>query len=948
VTGKIALAALLATAMLALTTAVKAEEEWRLMWTNPRVQQVPKSTWIELYEIIPGVTLPYQFTDEDGGYTFHIYLKTGPKLYWVNIGNYIDYTQKYVEYAWKVIATWNASFRFAAENYEWGRHLSKLRLKFYTDANVSQAPRIDIVVDPTIPPIGCPGGAPSCTKWGKPIEIPGTLNALSHELGHALGLGHNYLYDDPVAGGPVSRGYDWRGWEVGGVYPAWLSTPPPDTFILYALSIRWHSLKNSTPNSAVKFDGRPETVRYDEKLAGPLYSRPGSVWAYYYTTISEPGGVDRYLLIGGLAEKDGKKSLLLKPTPNTDLWGAFLDQFYNPVTFYGGTLCMHPDDWLYQFREKFTDILYGKPARSRELPLLRLFGNGTAMMLHGINIQLALVNSTWRYKYTGNNRRDVWVPLKYFSKELLKELSNDYHIRDVYVIDSMGPATGKFSRIAYKDGRVCLEGLKERVLVEMKIGRAYKVYAGAVEAVPVTGKAYMDSNGTNWVLRGSSVYFRPLNQSYVVDGVKYMWKGNNITIKVEGPVEGGELIDRLWGKQYLVEVDSPYPFEGTGWFEPGSKASPKPVGGYVDLGNGTRLTLKGFEGYNGTEVVVDRPLKLKPVWMRSYAFDLVSRYVGGSGERYYKEGERVFIIYPRTQDFGNGTKVELANMTAYDLSGEVVKAWDGKSGDNQLGLLKLVVDRPMRVVVEWRVYHKLTVTSQVNSYETWVFNGTIHKLDLPEKKLVGGDTLMVLKQVKVNGEPYQGLEVTVTSPTSVEAVYQRKLMTTFMVDAGKGYLVEPSEVVLERDGEVEVYKPPFTYIGEGTWRVTKVTYLGGDITMGTTVEINIADMVIVPSRLRAVEITVVDFIGMPVPYASVKAENIAEVVGMWGTTILPAIPPWDFKVTASHPIGSGTTTVKPDETAVRVAAGVSPYTIALLATVVVLGAMAWRRRVLRR
>jgi hypothetical protein len=947
VTGKIALVALLAAAMLALTTAVKAEEEWRLMWTNPRVQQVPKSTWIELYEIIPGITLPYQFTDEDGGYTFHIYLKTGPKLYWLNTGNYIDYTQKYVEYAWKVVAAWNASFRFAAENYEWGRHLSKLRLKFYTDANVSQAPRIDIVVDPTIPPIGCPGSAVSCTKWGKPIEIPGTLNSLLHELGHALGLGHNYLYNDPVAGGPVSWGYDWRGWEVGGVYPAYLSIPPPDTFILYALSIRCHSLKNSTPNSTVKFDGRPETVRYDEKLAGPLYSMPGLVWAYYYTVISEPGGVDRYLLIGGLAEKDGKKSLLLKPTPNTDLWGAFLDQFYNPVTFYGGALCMHPDDWLYQFTEKFTNFLYGKPARSRELPLLRLFGNGTAMMLHGINIQLALVNSTWGYKYTGNNHRDVWVPLKYFSKELLKELSNDYHIRDVYVIDSMGPATGKFSRIAYRDGRVCLEGLKERVLVEMKIGRAYRVDAGPAEAVPVSGKSHMDSNGTNWVLRGSTVYFRPLNQSYVVGGVKYVWKGNNVTVKVEGPIEGGELIDRLWGKQYLVEVDSPYPFEGTGWFEPGSKASPKPVGGYVDLGNGTRLTLKGFEGYNGTEVVVDRPLKLKPVWMRSYAFDLVSRYVVSDGVKYYKEGESVFVIYPRTQDFDNGTKVELANMTAYDLSGGVVKAWDGESGNNRLGLLKLVVDRPMRVVVEWRVYLRLTVTSQVNSYETWVFNGTIHKLDLPEKKLVGGDTLMVLKQVKVNGKPHQGLEVTITSPTSVEAVYQRKLMTTFMVDAGKGYLVEPSEVVLERDGEVEVYRPTFTYIGEGTWRVTKVTYLGGDITMGTTVEINIAGMKTIPSRLRAVEITVVDLIGLPVPYASVKAENVADVTGISGTTTLPAIPPWDFEASASHILGRGVTTIRPGDATARITAGISPYTIALLAIAVALGVVAWRRKVSR-
>jgi hypothetical protein len=33
-----------------------------------------------------------------------------------------------------------------------------------------------------------------------------------------------------------------------------------------------------------------------------------------------------------------------------------------------------------------------------------------------------------------------------------------------------------------------------------------------------------------------------------------------------------------------------------------------------------------------------------------------------------------------------------------------------------------------------------------------------------------------------------------------------------------------------RDGEVEVYKPPFTYLGEGVWRVSKVTYLGGDVT----------------------------------------------------------------------------------------------------------------------
>jgi hypothetical protein len=159
--------------------------------------------------------------------------------------------------------------------------------------------------------------------------------------------------------------------------------------------------------------------------------------------------------------------------------------------------------------------------------------------------------------------------------------------------------------------------------------------------------------------------------------------------------------------------------------------------------------------------------------------------------RYFKDGETVFTLMPRGQDFGNGTRVELANITAYSPSGEVVAAWDGKLGGDRYGLLQFTVDRPLRIMVEWNVYHRLTVTSPVNSYETWVLNGTVHKINLPERKLVGGDTLMVLKQVRVDGKPYQGLEITVTSPTSVEAVYQRRLMTTIMVDAGRGFLVEP-------------------------------------------------------------------------------------------------------------------------------------------------------------
>jgi hypothetical protein len=404
-----------------------------------------------------------------------------------------------------------------------------------------------------------------------------------------------------------------------------------------------------------------------------------------------------------------------------------------------------------------------------------------------------------------------------------------------------------------------------------------------------------------------------------------------------------ELTDRLWSKQYLVEVDSPYPFDGTGWFEPGSRASPKPVGGHVDLGNGTRLVLKGFEGYNGTEVVVDKPLKLKPVWERMYRVDTVSRYIVETTD-YFKEGDTLYTLMPRRKDFVNGTYIELKNMTAYGPSGETISTWNGRAGNTDTGLLKTYADRPLRIVVEWNVYHWLTVTSPVDSYGEWVLNGTAYRLNLPEKKLINNDELLELKQVKVNGKPHQGLEVTITSPTSIEAVYQRKLMTTFMVDAGKGYLVEPSEIVLERDGEVEVYKPPFTYIGEGTWKVVKTTYLSGDITTNAVIEISMAGMKVIPSRLRAVEVVVVDFIGIPIPQAFVKTESSGQITDMLGRATMSAIPPWDFEVEVTHILGNSVGVMRPSETTIKLTAGISPYTIILTIILIALGVVIWRRK----
>jgi hypothetical protein len=479
----------------------------------------------------------------------------------------------------------------------------------------------------------------------------------------------------------------------------------------------------------------------------------------------------------------------------------------------------------------------------------------------------------------------------------------------------------------------------------MRIGRAYKVDA-PVEPVAVEGKTHRDRNGVYWVLKGSSVYFKPLNNTFSPEkGVRYVWRGVNQTIKVDGPLNmANPSFSRFWKKQYLVEVDSPYSFDGVGWFDEGSKAAPKPSGGYVDLANGTRLILKGFEGFGSAEVVVDKPLVLKPVWERMYRVDVESRYVRSERAGYVKQGETASIQMPKVKDFGNGSKVELVTMKAYGPAGETLAQWDGVSGDAENALLKFTIDRPVTVKVEWKLFQKLTVRSQVNSYEEWVLNGTVHRLNLPEKKQVGQDTLMVLRKITVNGRPYEGFELLVTSPTSVEATYQRKLLVTLMIEAGKDRLVEPEEVVLARDGETEVYRPPSTYIGEGLWRITRISYLGGDVSTEAAIDVNKPGVKTIQSRLRTVEITVTDVMGIPIPYVSLNAPKTESVTDLSGKASMAAIPPWDFEVTAQHALGKGAATIKPGEATARITAGVSPYTLAIIATAAITGIVVWRRK----
>jgi hypothetical protein len=100
----------------------------------------------------------------------------------------------------------------------------------------------------------------------------------------------------------------------------------------------------------------------------------------------------------------------------------------------------------------------------------------------------------------------------------------------------------------------------------------------------------------------------------------------------------------------------------------------------------------------------------------------------------------------------------------------------------------------------------------------------------------------------------------------------------------------------------------------------------------------------IPSKLRTVEISVTDVIGIPIPYASLNAPKTESVTDLSGRASMAAIPPWDFEVTAQHALGKGAATIKPGVATARITAGVSPYTLSIIATAAITGIMVWRRK----
>ena len=502
---------------------------------------------------------------------------------------------------------------------------------------------------------------------------------------------------------------------------------------------------------------------------------------------------------------------------------------------------------------------------------------------------------------------------------------------------------------------------------------------------------YGDKAG--WYKEGSKIKLPTLSELQISRGTKLVhdgWKDNSGRIYRPGDevvVDGPKSFEPVFVKHHLVSVKGPMwlKHEGSGWYREGSIARLRVAENVTHESGVTRYVFLGFKKGDETvreiEVRVDGPMEVEAVWRREYQLVVSSRFLSWNFSHvWFKENSTYMLVIPGgPQNLGNGTLIEIKEIEVHSGFKEVYKA--ERIGDQSIDItvegrrvadlwnVTFTVHGPLRMKVYWNVKYALDVrappgtASMRNGSLTLpatIFIGEGEKvtLDFKDVHLTGEAGRLVLHDVIMDNRslgPISSIEIEMKKPVSVIAVYRDQILVWPKLRGQDGSVADPDLVVLRSDlGEVTseggkaVWLDRYLTLGLRSveWRVVKAVYKGVDVTVNATMKVDESESIGIPASISYLTVRVRDVLGMPVPFANViylgPGGEVKSATDYLGATRL-VVPNGQGRLSAGL-IGAseGGVLVPPGEHIVVLP--VSPYTIALITSLITPTYMVVRRR----
>jgi len=507
------------------------------------------------------------------------------------------------------------------------------------------------------------------------------------------------------------------------------------------------------------------------------------------------------------------------------------------------------------------------------------------------------------------------------------------------------------------------------------------------------GFRILEGNATGWYKEGAKIRLPKLSELQVSKGTKLVhegWKDNSGRTYRPGEeivVDGPKAFEPVLVKYHLVSVHGPKELkhEGSGWYREGSTARLNVVENVTYVSDATRYVFLGFRRGNETvreiEVRVDGPVEVEAVWRREHLLFVRSRFLNWTFTNpwFEENATYAFVIPGEPTFFRNGTMVQIKGIET--LSGGkrfVAERIEGQEINMTVGGRRIVVlwnatftvHGPIEMRVLWIVKYALDVRSPAGVVSirnsslplpatVFVEEGEKITLDFKSVQLTGDTSRLVLHDVIMDNRslgPITSLEIEVKRPVSVIAVYRDQILVWPKLRGQDGSIADPDLVVLRSDlGEVvseqgkAVWLDRYLTLGLRSveWRVVKAVYKGVDVTVNATVRASEPGTIVIPAEISYLTVRVRDVLGMPVPFANVvysgPGGDVKASTDYSGVAKLGVVPNGQGRISAGL-IGAseGEALVPPGEHIVVLP--VSPYTIALITSLITPTYMVVRRR----